>query len=236
MKKVFAIVLSALLLVSFAGCGEKKEDPNAKSEGVMTYAEYAAAALDSEVTVETYVQNKQSWWDGKATLYTQDGEGGYFIYNMAITEDEYNKLVPGTKLKIKGYKSEWSGEIEITDATYEIEEGSYIAEALDVTDQLGSDSLIDHQNMYVSFKGMTVESAAIYKWDGSGSQGDDLYFGVSCNGQSYTFVVESYLTGADTDVYKAVEGLKVGDVVDMTGYLYWYEGVQPHIISVTVNQ
>jgi hypothetical protein len=37
-------------------------------------------------------------------------------------------------------------------------------------------------------------------------------------------------------VYKAVEGLKVGDVVDMTGYLYWYEGVQPHIISVTVNQ
>ena len=32
----------------------------AKGEGVMTYEEYAAAELDSEVVVETYVQAKQS--------------------------------------------------------------------------------------------------------------------------------------------------------------------------------
>ena len=36
--------------------------------------------LDSEVTVETYVQAKQSWWEDKATVYTQDKDGAYFVY------------------------------------------------------------------------------------------------------------------------------------------------------------
>ena len=89
--------------------------------------------------------------------------------------------------------------------------------------------------MFVAFKGMTVESAAIYKWDGSGQDGDDLYFNVSVNGATYTFTVESYLCDGSTDVYKAVKNLKVGDVVDMEGFLYWYEGVNPHITSVTVK-
>ena len=92
------------------------------------------------------------------------------------------------------------------------------------------------KNYYVA--DMTVEAsndagaAFLYSYDGSGSQGDDLYFKVSVNGQTYTFTVESYLTGADTEVYKAVEGLKVGDKVDMEGFLYWYNGVNPHITSV----
>ena len=30
--------------------------------GVMTYEEYMAADLDSQVVIETYVQAKQSWW------------------------------------------------------------------------------------------------------------------------------------------------------------------------------
>ena len=204
----------------------------------MTYAEYDAAELESGVTIETYVQGKQSWWDNKATLYTQDGDGGYFIFEMPMSEEEYKKLTDGTKIKVKGFKSEWSGEIEIVDATYEIEEGNYIAEAKDVTDKLGTDDLIKFQNQKVAFKGVTVEkaddsgAAFIYNWDGSGQEGDDLYFKVSVNGQTYSFTVESYLTGADTDVYKAVKELKVGDKVDLEGFLYWYEGPNPHITSV----
>ena len=50
-----------------------------KSKGVMTYEEYMAADLDSEVVIEAYVQAKQSWWEDKATLYTQDQDGAYFI-------------------------------------------------------------------------------------------------------------------------------------------------------------
>jgi hypothetical protein len=36
-------------------------------------------------------------------------------------------------------------------------------------------------------------------------------------------------------VYEAVKALNVGDTVDMEGFLYWYEGVNPHITSVTVK-
>ena len=223
------------------------EDADVKSEGVMTHDEYLAAAVDDEVTIETYVQAKQSWWEDKATFYTQDKDGAYFIYNMPCSEEDYEKLVPGTKIKVTGYKAEWSGEIEVADvSSFEIEDGEYIAEPLDVTYLLGKDELIDHQNELVSFKGMTVEAAGqdadgndvayLYNYDGSGSEGDDLYFNVSLNGETYTFTVESYLCDKDSDVYKAVEALNIGDKIDMEGFLYWYEGVNPHITSVTTAE
>ncbi len=224
-------------------------DETAEATGeVMTHEQYVAAENESAVTVETYVQAKQGWWEkdgvGVATFYTQAEDGAYFLYNMPCTEDEYNQLEVGTKIKVSGFKSEWEGEVEITDATFEIEDGNFVAEAEDVTSLLADDSLIDHQNEFVAFKGMTVEPstdadgnevAYLYNWDGSGTQGDDLYFNVSVDGKTYSFTVESYLCDKDSDVYKAVESLKVGDVVDMEGFLYWYQGVNPHITSVTVK-
>ena len=212
----------------------------------MTYEEYVAADVDTEVVVETYVQAKQSWWEDKATVYTQDLDGAYFLYNMACSEEDYAKLVPGTKIKVTGYKSEWSGEVEIIDATFEIEEGTYVAPVTDVTDLLGKDELIDYQNRFVSFKGMTVEAAGkdadgndvafLYSYDGSGTEGDDLYFNVSLNGETYTFTVESYLCDNTTEVYNAVKNLTIGDKIDMEGFLYWYNGVNPHITSVTAAE
>lgn len=247
MKKFTALLLTFTLVFACAGCGAKGDNGAAdkKSEGVMTYEEYAAAALDTEVVIEAYVQAKQSWWDNKATVYTQDKDGAYFLYNMACSEEDYAKLTPGTKIKVTGYKAEWAGEVEIIDATFEIEEGNYVAKAEDVTSLLGTDDLINHQNKFVSFKGLTVEAAGkdadgndvafLYSWDGSGQDGDDLYFNASINGATYTFTVESYLCDNTTDVYNAVKALNVGDTIDMEGFLYWYEGVNPHITSVTVK-
>ncbi len=251
MKKIAVVAACAMLALACVACGKKDsvdENVNAevdvKSEGVMTYAEYVAAELDSEVVVETYVQAKQSWWEDKATVYTQDKDGAYFLYNMACSAEDYEKLVPGTKIKVTGYKAEWSGEVEIVDATFEIQEGSYIAPVLDVTSMLGTDELIKHQNEFVAFKGMTVEAAGqdadgndvafLYNWDGSGQDGNDLYFNVSLNDATYSFTVESYLCDNTTDVYAAVKNLKIGDKVDMEGFLYWYEGVNPHITSLKV--
>lgn len=219
------------------------ENTDVAGETVMSYADYVAAELESPVVIEAYVQAHQSWWDNKITVYAADEDGAYFIYNMTCSEEDSAKLVPGTKIKVTGYKTEWSGEVEIAEgATFEIEDGSYIAEATDVTDLLGTDDLINYQNQFVSFKGMTVEEseggvAFLYNWDGSGSadSNSDLYFNVSLNGQTYTFTVESYLCDNTTDVYKTVEGLKVGDVIDMEGFLYWYNGVNPHITNVTVK-
>lgn len=243
-KKYRLLVLLAVAVCLIAACGNNEKQSDEKNEGVMTYEEYAAAEIDSDVTVETYIQGADSWWDGKITLYTQDEDGGYFIYEMPCTEDEAKKLVPGTKIKVTGKKSEWKGEVEITDASYEIEEGSYSAEAKDVTELLGKDELINSMNMLVSFKGLTVEASKdtegnevpyLYNWDGTGKDGDDVYFNVSKDGKSYTFLVRSYLTGPDTDVYKAAKELKVGDTIDCEGFLYWYEGVNPHITSISTS-
>ncbi|MBQ6654950.1 MAG: hypothetical protein IJM79_05430 [Erysipelotrichaceae bacterium] len=243
MKKLFVLVLALVMVLSFAGCG-KKDDPKKKGEGVMTHDQYVAAELNSEVTIETYVQAKQSWWNDKGTFYTQDADGAYFLYEMPCSEEEYNKLTEGTKIKVTGYKSEWSGQVEIIDAKYEIEEGSYVAKATDVTALLGTDDLIKHMTEKVSFKDLKIESsvdpngkevAFLYNWDGSGEPGSDLYFYASTNGVRYQFTVESYLCGKDTDVYKAVEALQVGQTVDMEGFLYWYNGPNPHITKVTVK-
>ena len=267
MKKLNAFLLAAALTAALAGCakspvsGAAASSEAASTEAVsseaasteavsaaeaevtvMTHAAYEAAALDSQVCVETYVQAKQSWWEDKATLYTQAEDGAYFIYDMPISQEEYDKLVPGTKIRVTGYKSEWSGEVEITDAAYEILEGSFVAEPTDVTDLLGTDDLAAHQNELVSFKGMTVELSKdangkeapfLYSWDGSGEEGSDLYFNVSKDGQTYTFTVESYLCDKDSEVYQAVKNLQAGDVIDMEGFLYWYNGANPHITAVT---
>ena len=262
MKKIFALIMALVMVASLAACGSTTEPTTpattvattpatteatttATTEAtvqVMTYAEFVAADVDTPVVVESYIQATQGWWDNAIVAYTQNEEGAYFVYKFACSQDEAAKLVPGTKVRITGFKGEYKGEVEIVDATFEILEGNWIATALDVTALLGTDDLIKHQNELVAFKGMTVEtitdkegkeSAFLYNWDGSGESGSDLYFNVSINGTTYNFCVESYLTGADTEVYKAVEGLKVGDVIDMEGFLYWYDGVNPHITSVT---
>ncbi len=230
MKKIVALLLALTMLVAFAGCDQTpKFDPAAKSEGVMTYAEYDAAAMDSQVVIEAYVQAHQSWWDNKVTVYAQDPDGAYFIYEMACSEEDAAKLVPGTKIRVTGYKGTWAGEIEIMDATFEfVTDGTWTAEAFDATALLGTDELIKHQNKFVTFKGLTIETIT-YK---NGEPGDDIYVTVSLNGASYNFCVERYLTGPETDVYKAFADLKAGDKVDIEGFLYWYEGAEPHITSV----
>ena len=226
MKKILAILLTLVAFSTFAVMG--------MAEGVMTYADYAAAEMDTEVVIETYVQAHQSWWDNKVTVYTQDQDGAYFLYELACSEEDAAKLVPGTKIKVTGYKGQWAGEVEVMDGTFEFVEGgdTFIAEALDVTELLGTEELINHQNKFVSFKGLTLEGVE-YK---NGEPGDDIYLTVSYNGQSYSFCVEVYLTGPDSDVYKAVAELQAGDVVDVEGFLYWYEGVNTHVTSIAKAQ
>ena len=228
MKKIIAILLTLVLVLSFAACNKAPEN---NESGAMTYDEYAAAELETEVVIEAYVQATQSWWDNKITVYAQDENGGYFIYEMTCSEEDSAKLVPGTKIRVKGFKTAWEGEVEIASgSTFEIIEGNFIAEPTDVTELLGTDELIKHQNKLVSFKGLTVE-AIEYK---NGEPGDDIYVTFGYNGASYDFCVERYLTGPDSEVYTTVGELEAGDVVDVEGFLYWYVTANPHITSVTV--
>ena len=234
-------MLVLLLVLSLTSCGKKKDnfDPSEKSEGVMTYAQYAAAAVDTEVTVECFVMDHQSWWDNKITVYCADPDGAYFLYELPCSEADSKKLVPGTMIRVKGVKSEWSGEVEIVDSSFEIlDNGTWTPTAFDATSLFGKDDeLAKHMNQLVTFKNVTVEAnsdgaAFTYKWDGSGEQGDDVYFYVSLNGTSYQFLIESYLRDSSTTVYKTAEGLKAGDKVTLEGYLYWYNGPQMHVINI----
>ena len=256
MKRILSLILALALAMSVTlalaeeaaedvaeeVAGEIAEEGAAEEEEIsevplMTYADYALAEIDAPVYVETYVQATQSWWNDKITVYCQSEDGAYFIYELACSEEDAAKLVPGTKIAVKGYKSEWSGEVEITDATFEILEADpFIAEPEDVTAKLGTDELIDDQNKLVAFKGMTVEAydetGAAFAYKNAENKTDDLYFKVSKDGKAYDFCVEFYLCGQDTEVYKAVEALQVGDVIDLEGFLYWYNGANPHITSV----
>ena len=111
----------------------------------------------------------------------------------------------------------------------------FIAEAEDVTDKIGTDDLIAAQNKLVVFKGLTIKEyadGAAFAYKNAENKTDDLYFTGEKDGKEISLCVEFYLRGQDSDVYKAVEGLQIGDVVDVTAYLFWYNDANPHVISV----
>ena len=236
MKKITSlllVVVMALSVLALTGCPNNNPptpNVNDKAEGVMTWAEYNAAELDAPVVVEAYVQGHQSWWDNKITVYLQDLDGGYFAYELACSEEDAAKLVPGTKIRITGYKAEWAGEVEIIDATFEfVNDGlTYVATPTDLTSLIASPELVNYQNMLVVFKGMTFKSLS-YK---GGQRGNDIYVTFTKDGADYEFCVESYLTGPSSELYLAVEALQAGDVVDVEGFLYWYNGMNPHITAL----
>ena len=211
----------------------------AAEPAVMTHAEFIAAENDTEVVIESYVQGHQSWWDNKVTVYLQDPDGAYFAYELKCSEEDAAKLVPGQKIRVKGFKGEWGGEIEIMDGTFEfVDAEPWIAEAEDITALLSKEDLAEHMNEFVAVKGATVvaqDDGAAFAYKNPEEKTDDLYFAVNVDGFIHNFCVEFYLCGKDTDVYKAVEGLKVGDVVDLEGFLYWYNGPNLHTTGLTVK-
>ena len=213
-------------------------DPPISDVTVMTWEEYMAAEIGSKVVVEAYVQGHQSWWDNKITIYAEDEVGGYFLYDFPCSAETAEKLVAGTKIRVYGYKAAWAGEIElVTDeldpdyARIEVLEGNYVAEPKNLTHLLGSEELVNYQNMLVKFEGLTVVSIS-YK---NGAPGDDIYVTFSYNDAEYQFCVERYLTGPETELYQLVGTLNAGDIVDVVGFAYWYNGINTHITNITVK-
>ena len=240
MKKIIAMLLVLSMLAAFAACAETTEtsstvesaEASTEEVKVLTYEEYLAAEVGATVTVETYVQANQAWWNNSIVLYCQSSEGGIFVYNLACSEEDAAKLTKGTKIRVTGSKAVYDGEVEIMDATFEFVEGAdtYVAEATDLTEKLGSDDLVNYMNQLVCFKELSFKSLT-YK---NGEPGDDIYV-VLTNGEAdFNFCVEVYLTGTESDVYKTVGELKEGDLVDVTGFLYWYKGANPHITEISV--
>ena len=211
-------------------------------ERIMTYTEFLAADMDQPVTVESYLQEKQIWSDGSADLFLQDEEGAYYVHHLTCTLEDYEALNPGQKMRLSGYKSVFSGELQLADSRFSMLNGTFTAEPFDVTDIYGSDELYQYLNRRVLFCGLTIEpmfdgtSSFYYGWDNTGSmeKGSDLYFTASCSGAESSFVVKAQLRGTDSDTYRAVQNLRIGDTVDLEGIMFWYNGPQPLVTSVKV--
>ena len=128
MKRTLAIGLliafTFAIVFSLASCGKTVNRADTeKSEGVMTYAEYLAAPVDSDVVIEAYIQAKQVYSENykNTSLYLQDAEGGYFAYRVACTADEYAMFEIGKKVRVSGTKAEWEGEVEFAEGTAKVE-------------------------------------------------------------------------------------------------------------------
>ena len=243
MKKLLALLLALVMVMALAACGGTgaTTPSNDGTEGtteatdateevtVMTYEEYMAAEEKAQVVIETYVQACRGWWNDTICVYAQGPDGGYFMYDMACSEADAAKLVPGTKIRVTGTKAIYDGEIEIVDGTFEfVEDGdTYVAEALDAT-EMTAEELEANMNKLAYFTGLTVEKVT-FKND---EPGDDIYVSLKKGETTYDFCVEVYLTGTETDVYKTVSELQAGDVVDVTGFLYWYNAVNTHITAI----
>lgn len=255
MKKLFTVLLSVLMVMGLVACSSKSDDatatatpeasattetseptelPTAKD----TYETFMAADVDKEVEVLMYVQAHQGWWEdngqGVMTLYGMDDNGGYFVYNAKMDEATADTIGEGTLVKVTGVKAEWSGEVEILDATVEVyaDQEPVVYPAQDVSDLMGdSDKLSAYMNQKVAINGLDV-----VKVETKDSEYDpDLYITCMQGDVEVNLCVENYLTGPDSEIYKTAGALVEGDVIDVEGFLYWYEGANPHVTSITVE-
>ena len=265
MKKITAIALVLVMMLCVVACAPattqnpsesastpsnpstpaSTPDSNNTTTGVMTHAQYLAAAQDDAVEIEAYVQATQSWYNDAIVIYAQDKSyGGYFGYNIPCSKEDAAKLVPGTKINIKGYKTFYKGmpEIAAEGAVLTILEGedTFIAYAEVMNDLLGKQELVNKAGAYAAFQDLTISKIEFR----NGQPGDDIYVDLTLGDATYSFCVERYLTDPETDVYKAFvnEEVKVGDVVNVYGFVYWYDadedgqsgdGINTHITKIT---
>lgn len=234
--------LSSVTTLTACDNGNQTEE-----DKVMTYSEFMAAEVGDDVLIEGFVAAKQSWWDNKATIYLVDEVGtGYFVYNASCTEEEYNTYTVGTYVSVKGVKGLYAEEHEVAEGgvvTVKETTKTMPTTAYDITSIIGnSDALEAHQNCYFTAT-LTVKdydgNGAAFAFAVSGATKDnpsgDLYFTLTDGTNDLACCVESYLTGTSTTVYQTVMNLEVGKTVTVIGYLYWWNGANPHITSISVD-
>lgn len=242
MKKILAVFCALFLMASLASCNDSKVAP------AMSYTEFMAAAQGDNVVVEGFIAAKQSWWDGKVTMYlvTDTAGEGFFIYEFRCTEEENNTIYAVNKfIRIEATKTIYAGEHEIMgDSITKVESPTTTkfmsTTPIDLTAKL--DDLASYQNSFFTATlkvkeytapdintGVAESKAYGYKGD---EPTDDLYFTLTDGTKDLNCCIEAYLTSKNTDVYAAVQSLEVGQTIIVQGYLYFWNNANPHITSV----
>lgn len=228
-RKGLAVLLAAGML---AGCGSKKEtvtvvpttaptaaqtEPEEPEFPMMTWEEFEAAGDGARVRIETCIQEKETFWENTANLYTQTEDGGCLIYGLECTNEEYRKLTAGTRLDIEGIKQIWDGKLVILDGSYSIGGEKYTAEVRDLTGQLGSDALREFVLQKTCFRDVTV---CAEEQEEEKSE-PDLCFSAQRGNKTGRFRVDADLIPPDSECYETAQELCEGDRITVTGILDW---------------
>ena len=232
--------IATLGLLVLASCGKKDDKSNA-----LSYDEYIAAKDGDVVEIDGYISGRCTWWGDAASFYLQDDDGGYYIYNLPCTQDQYNNdLKVGQKISVKGTKGSWSGEEEILgipddgsdNATWKKLSGTKTYQPVELE---SIEDMANHKNEFVKISVMVKTPVDSETATGPGV---DLYYDVENvtgeNPTTYTFCVEAYnelsqySTEADS-TYQQVLNFHSYDIVTLTGFAYTYGNLpQLHTISV----
>ena len=212
---------------------------------VLSYDEYIAAEVGSEVTIEAYITGRTTWYNNAASFYLADDNGGYYVYNLPCTEEEYASLLIHKKLQVTGAKAEWKGEVEINCQTATENGGWQLCDGEDFNPSstnitsIAKEALDNYKNQSVKALGLTVTKAPYTNFEDftlEPKAGVDVYFEVKDDaGNESTFVVEAYLENSQygSDVYNAVCALNVGDRIDLEGFVYYWENPQLQVTGLT---
>lgn len=209
------------ITVTAIGDGTAYSDSDAvvkKYIGVMTRAEYAAAAKDAEVCVKGIV----TAFSGK-NVYLQDSDGGYYAFKSTAVPEN---LAVGMEVKVTGvkdvYKSFETAKFaldEIVNATIVITNATPATVApVDVTSKVGNeDELKILQNTLTTVKGVTITSVTTTQSGGK----DRTNVTLTIDGKTITFYIGGTQMITEQQQKDVAANFKKyeGKVADVTGII-----------------
>ncbi len=209
------------ITVTAIGDGTAYSDSDAvvkKYIGVMTRAEYAAAAKDAEVCVKGIV----TAFSGK-NIYLQDSDGGYYAFKSTAVPEN---LAVGMEVKVTGvkdvYKSFETAKFaldEIINATIVITNATPATVApVDVTSKIGNeDELKVLQNTLTTVKGVTITSVTTTQSGGK----DRTNVTLTIDGKTITFYIGGTQVITEQQQKDVAANFKKyeGKVADVTGII-----------------
>ncbi|MBO5711914.1 MAG: hypothetical protein J6R47_03660 [Acholeplasmatales bacterium] len=220
------------------------------------YETFMSTEDGEEVEVYGFIISRTTFWNGtNINLAGSQAGEGYYVYEYGCTQEKYYQLPvdlenPGY-VRVTGTKASYAGMQEIVDATVEVVETDKVYSPLKLEDFAAINEKVMSSVFYGDFEvvqftttdsNVTVAENGAYGYKGDNPT-DDLYFDVKdANGNILKCCIETYLDydsigGVDykTNLYNTILGLQIGDKVSLQGFMYWWNGANPHIIQVSVK-